>query len=120
MFVLVISQHVGPMSKLPGAFLVDEGYFQITRNHFLFLGIATSITILIASIVLKAPLSTAILILFVSGVLQYTTMQIGDPDFLEYYFSGLMEFLVPYCASAAAIVVLYLGLKEIIKRARTP
>ena len=120
MSVLVIGQFIGPMSKLPEIFLVDENYFQITRNHFIFLGITTSIAILIGGIILKTPLRISILVLFVSGVLQCTAMQIGDPDFSEYYFSSLAEFLMPYCASAAIILILFLALREIVKRARTP
>ena len=92
----ILGQYIGPRNFLPNPVLINEHYFDIMRMHFLFLGAFSCLVLFAVGKLLKASYMIIVIALFLAAIINYVLMQSSEPEFLDYFFEGLLEFLLPF------------------------
>ncbi len=107
--VLLIAAPFGPLGQLPQTFLVDENYLKVVRNQDLFLGCISFFFVLLANIPIKLPIGFPVLAAVIGGTLFVIFAQSGDPEFLDYLGSEIVDFHSSYVPAGIAVTLVFVG-----------
>ncbi len=107
-----LSWMFGPVSKQASVVAVNEAYFVVQRNQFLFTGFTVSLSAcLYTYFIYKNILRTFFVVLSV-GALCTVNNQLGDPGSIQYIGSALAEFMAPYLAAGVLPFALIIAITK--------
>ena len=107
--ILLVASPFGPLGQLPQTFLVDENYLKVLRNQDLYLGSITFFFVLLANVLVKLPIAFTFLAAVLGGTLFVIFAQSGDPDFLNYLGSAIVDFHTNYVAAGIVVSLVFIG-----------
>ena len=109
---LVISYYTGPISNLGAVVSVNESYIQSLQKQYVYAGFVTSVISCVSAYLCKANLKVVAMILLVSGLIWVLLSQLGEPDFLNYLSSSIVDFMVPYSLACITVLLLFFSINK--------
>jgi hypothetical protein len=109
---LFIAYFTGPMSHIDAVVSIDESYIQTLQKQYIYAGFVTAVASCIAAYLCKANLKVVAIILLVSGFVWVIFSQLGEPDFFNYFFGSIIDFMIPYSLVCLVVLVLLFGVNK--------
>jgi len=96
----------GPIRFIPNPVQVNDEYFAILTLQYIYEGTILSLYIYIFGRLFRLSYFNIFITILLAGIVNNLLNQSGDPDFIDYYFSDLVEFLLPYLVGAMGMLAI--------------
>lgn len=107
-----VSWMLGPINSRPSIVAVNEAYFLVQRNQFLFTGFTVWLSACLYTYFVYKNILRAFFVVFCTGALCTVNNQLGDPSSIQYIGSALAEFMVPYLAAGVPPFVVLIAVTK--------
>lgn len=113
LIVIFLSRIYGPISQIPGSYVIDVNYLRILEKQYLVMGLSCSLTVALLSQLLRVSMLASTIIMLITGSLFVVLESMSDPGSMEYIWGAFFEFMIPFMGIWAITVSVILVVKHL-------